>query len=75
MWISKKEYERLMRLERSNDSDVSDSLFEIKNKIYCLRDHLLDTCYGPWKVIHKVEHKDGTVIETAQRVVKKIKRD
>jgi len=38
-------------------------------------DFLRDNCYGPWKVINTTKHKDGTVVETAQRGVKRVKND
>ena len=40
-----------------------------------INDFLRDQCYGPWKVIDTTTHKDGTIVETAQRVVKKVKHD
>ena len=75
MWISKEEYYRLCQLDRHCESEVSSYLLEIRNRVSDLKDHLFNTCYGPWKVIDTTTHKDGTIVETAQRVVKKVKHD
>lgn len=58
-------------IRKQNEANIR--LSKILDRLNSLDAKLHHTAYGPWKVIHTSKHADGTIIETAQRIVVKTK--